>query len=176
MTIVIAHGKICGINKEIGGGYVGGIVGYNYDTGIIKNCGNFAEIMTGTEEYEKLGGAGYVGGITSINKGVVEKCYNIGKIKAFSNREVLNGGGIIGGNYNRVNQCFNIGKLEIDIKENDYFGGIIARNFAEKVTSLVTECKYNNSGINGIGNYDNFEGVIYDSTLNLEKILQYIEQ
>ena len=176
MIVPIVHGKICGSNKEIGGGYVGGIAGYNYDTGNIRNCGNFAEIITETEEYENNGGAGYAGGITSTNIGVVEKCYNAGKINGFTNREVLNLGGIIGGNYNIVSQCFNIGEIEIDnIRENDLVGGIIARNFVKEATNLITECMYNNKGINGMGNIDDFTGVIYDSTLNLEKIKQYIE-
>ncbi len=173
MKIVLVHGKICGSNKAIGGGYVGGIAGYNYDTGIIRNCGNFAEITTKTEEYESNGGAGYSGGITSTNKGIVEKCYNVGKIKAFSNREVLTVGGIIGGNYNTVNQCFNIGELEIDNNKNDYIGGIIGKNFVENIT--VSECMYNNNGINGIGNIDNFEGSIYDNTLNLERIKHFLK-
>lgn len=174
MIIVVVHGRICGINKEIGGGYVGGIAGYNYDTGIIKNCGNFAEVITETEEYEN-GGAGYTGGITSINKNIVEKCYNAGKIKASSNREVLNVGGIIGGNYNIVNQCFNIGELEMVPNNDRYIGGIIARNFAESYMNLISGCMYNNEEVNGIGNLEDFEGIIYDSTLNLDKIKQYIK-
>ena len=107
LIIVIVHGKICGTNKEIGGAYVGGI---------------------------------------------------------------------IGGNYNIVNQCFNIGELEIVLSENDYVGGIIAKNFAEDYMSLISGCMYNNEGVSGIGELDDFAGVIYDGTLNLEKIKQYIEQ
>ena len=42
--------------------------------------------------------------------------------------------------------------------------------------SLISGCMYNNEGVSGIGELDDFAGVIYDGTLNLEKIKQYIEQ
>lgn len=151
------------------------MVGYNYETGTITNCVNYSEVIAGTVEYDAAnGGADYAGGITSANKGTVEKCYNTGKVQAASNRNVTNAAGIIGGNYNIVNLCFNIGEIEVNAKGKFYIGGIIAKNFTE-VTNVITNCIYNNQQINGIGNLDDFEGVTRDLSLNLDKIKQYIK-
>ena len=151
------------------------MVGYNYETGTITNCVNYSEVIAGTVEYDfASGGADYAGGITSTNKGTVEKCYNTGKVKATSNRTVSNAAGIIGGNYNIVNLCFNIGEIESNNKSIFYIGGIIAKNFTE-VTNVITNCIYNNQQINGIGNLDDFEGVTRDLSLDLDKIKQYIK-
>lgn len=149
-------------------------MGYNYDTGMVSDCGNYCNICSTTEEYGQNGGAGYSGGITSANKGKVEKCYNIGEINGYSDRESIFIGGIVGQNLSTITFCYNIGNL-LTNQDRNYVGGIIGNNLNDE--ALIAECVYNNFNILGIGkeNEENIEGITYDSTLDFKRIMELLK-
>lgn len=119
------------------GNNVGGIVGYASNS-TIENCSNSGEVI----------GNYYVGGIAGFSYGIIDKCYNAGKVTA------TNGGvgGIVGdASKIEISNCYNAG--EISSQKNGYAGGIcgMVSNYSYAVANIYN-C-YNIGKINNEGDY-----------------------
>ena len=63
-----------------GSNYIGGICGYNYKTGTIRNCyseANLTGVVANKSGFD-------IGGVVGKNNGTVENCYNTGKVTGTS--------------------------------------------------------------------------------------------
>lgn len=114
-------GTIIGKNN-----YTGGIVGYNYKNGVIKNCR-----FDGNITFDGTGTSPSVGGIVGTNLGMVTECSNYGEINATKGYRV---GGVIGSNSSEssITKCFNYGS----ILGNEFVGGIVG----ESKKALISSC------------------------------------
>lgn len=94
----------------------GGIAAVNYGSGLIKGCSNYGETTLYTDGLKIWKDTGdyqddilmesCVGGITGKNNGIVENCFNEGKI---SSARVA--GGIAGANSGEIRDCKNKGDV-----------------------------------------------------------------
>lgn len=94
-------------------GDVGGIIGYSTNSYVtVYNCNNSGDI-TLLDSYR------YTGGIIGVcnDDGVIEYCYNSGKIE----NEKGTSGGIAGFTEGKIENCYNVG----EIKNGGYVGGIV---------------------------------------------------
>ena len=178
-------GNIKGNHTDLGGAYVGGIVGINSeDTSNITLCSSNVNVQSKNEGEEPgeegFLGANYGGGICANNYGLIQNCYNKGEIYVYSKFAEGAGGGICGRNKSlaQVSQCYDLG--EISVIENTVLslekcGAIVGVN---ENNGIVENCIYNNI-IEGIGTNEE-NGVITkvtkDETLNEEKILELIKE
>lgn len=84
---------------------VGGIVGFNCETGIVESCVSAVKVHGTTNS----------GGIVGNNEGIVRLCTNKGEINTSSDQEVpSNVGGIAGLSRGVIQQCQNNGKIGYD--------------------------------------------------------------
>jgi len=95
---------LAGDVKSSGGGrsYVGGVVGFNYQGGVVEACSNGAKV-TAT-------GTGYAGGVVGYNfGGKVRDSYNYAKITGTANV-----GGVVGVNAESASVvgCYNVGTID----------------------------------------------------------------
>ena len=170
-------GNINGRHLNIGGAYIGGIVGINNkDEGIIEYCSSNIEVKSSNEgERKEFLGYNYGGGICGRNDGIVQKCYNKGNVNVKSNMEEGTAGGICGRNTYKVYNCYNLGDV-VTIEEpfvSEKCGAIAGYNIDG---ASIENCKYNNE-ISGIGiNEEN--GIVLDvnkdKNLDEKKILELI--
>ena len=112
---------------------MGGIVLYNHETGVIRNCVNKANI-SGSEQ-------SILGGICAVNEGTIENCINEGEITMYKAAGGLDSnvsaiGGIVGTNGSwkireaKINNCKNYGKLSVGGGGGlQAAGGICGRGF-----------------------------------------------
>lgn len=167
-------GIISGKHLDIGGAYIGGIVGINnQNSGNITFCSSNVDIESTSIKFEQNGGSEYGGGICGFNHGTIEKCYNLGDINVYSDRAVSTAGGICGRNSSRVLNCYNLGDVNATANIS-YAGAITGYN---ETNGIVNNCMYNNNSIEGVAlNEENgtIKNVIKDESLNEEKILQLI--
>ena len=108
-----------------GSNYIGGICGYNYKTGTIRNCyseANLTGVVANKSGFD-------IGGVVGKNNGTVENCYNTGNV--VGNKWV---GGVCGYNDGTNNNCYNTGK----VTGTSYVGGVCGQN--DKGT--LTNCYY----------------------------------
>lgn len=168
-------GSIKGNHSDIGGAYVGGVVGIN--NGDITFCLSDVDVQSKNEE--ALLGSNYGGGICANNYSFIQKCYNKGEIYVYSISEEAAGGGICGRNRNsaQLSQCYNLGNILVSEEPlvSKKCGAIVGYN---ESTSIVENCIYNND-IEGIGiNEENGSiiDVTKDENLNEEKILELIKE
>lgn len=170
-------GTINGKHLNIGGAYIGGIVGINNkDKGIIEYCSSDIEVESSNEgEKKEFLGYNYGGGICARNDGIVQNCYNKGNIEVKSNMGEASAGGICGRNTYKVYKCYNLGNVKI-IEEpfvSEKCGAITGYNLEG---ASIESCRYNNE-ILGVGiNEEN--GVVIDvkkdKSLDEKKILELI--
>ena len=117
-----------------GNDYVGGVVGYN--SGTVTNCA-----FTGS-----VSGNNYVGGVVGYNgSGIVENCYNIGKVTGSADSS--NVGGVVGQNRgsSSVTNCYNTG----EVSGNRSVGGVVGDNRGSiSASASVTNC-YNTGKVTG---------------------------
>ena len=107
--------------------FCGGIVAYNYASGIIENCSVsgsiYGTIPTGNLEE-------YVGGIAGLNLGTVKDCQNHASVTADATAgSDIYAGGIVGNNNTTVKNCYNDGKIQAVNGRNCLAAGIAAINF-----------------------------------------------
>ena len=130
-------GGVCGYNNNSGtitncyntgtvsgSGTAGGVCGYNNNSGTITNCYN-----TGTVS------GGYAGGVCGYNNGTITNCYNTGTV---SGRDV---GGVCGYNDNSgtITNCYNTGAVS-----GVTAGGVCGWNDNGKITNC-----YNTGTVSG---------------------------
>ena len=102
--------------------YAGGLVGYNHENGIIKNC-----YHTGS-----VSGSNYAGGIAGYDEGVISDCYNDGSVRSGVSSGSSYVGGIVGYSNGTIMNCYNTGDLIIEctpsyssnVFTGSYMGGI----------------------------------------------------
>ena len=108
-----------------GSNYIGGICGYNYKTGTIRNCyseANLTGVVANKSGFD-------IGGVVGKNNGTVENCYNTGNV--VGNKWV---GGVCGYNDGTNNNCYNTGK----VTGTSDVGGVCGQN--DK--GALTNCYY----------------------------------
>lgn len=159
----------CVSDVAVKSGYnVGGVVGWNRDTGIITNCTNNG-MITGTSNDVFVGGvvgtncgtvqnctnngtvetATYSGGVVGANSyanvsGKVTSCYNTGTVSGTT------AGGVIGTNCwhddyyttpGNVNSCYNTGKVTAP-SEGATIGGVVGANSNGSTSGTVNGCYF----------------------------------
>ena len=137
-------------NITTSAGNAGGIAAQNESGSLIENCHNGVNI-TITANFTN-----YFGGITSVNNGTINNCYNSGNISASASSAAV--GGIVGQNTNNgaINNCYNIGN--INNGTGSHVGGIAGqqRFGAPSVTN-----SYNTGSISGGSNIGGVMGQWY---------------
>lgn len=103
--------------------WIGGIVGYNDETGVIEGCANYGKII-GTQE------PSIIGGIAGVNYGKIDSCINCGELESH-----YGAGGITFSNNNKgiISNSTNTAKITSDAH---YVGGICAKSVIN-----TTDCK-----------------------------------
>ena len=119
---------------------IGGIVGENYGSGIVRYCRASGDIS---------GYADSIGGVVGSNDNLVEDCYyNGNNIEGIYISSVFSGsnvGGVVGSNHGTVRRCYATGAIT---GGSNYAGGVVGSNNDGKVqncVSLVTSVKLTNS-------------------------------
>ena len=132
--------------------YVGGIVGYVYETAKITDCYNEGSV-SGSSGY----GVGGIVGYCLYTTTTITNCYNTGNI--ISNSDDVGGiGGWLGGTVTITN-CYNTGSVGGD----SYIGGIVGHVRSNGAT--ITNC-YNTGSVSGSSNVGGIVGfVIATSTI-----------
>ncbi|MGM9936204.1 MAG: GLUG motif-containing protein, partial [Candidatus Ornithomonoglobus sp.] len=125
-----------------GGGYVGGVCGYNYQGNII-DCYNTGTV-SGTDAC--------AGGVCGYNdyESTITNCYNSGEVSG-----VYEVGGVCGMNENAtITNCYNSG----EVSGLDFVGGVCGYNDYE---STITNCYYDSDKYSGNAVGDN-SGTVTD--------------
>lgn len=125
-------------------GTIGGVCGYNEESGIIENSFNEGTVSVTVDDAEN------VGGVCGYNSGTIKSCYNTASV---SGR--YNVGGVCGYNYDgTITNCFNKGTVS---GTGDYVGGVCGIN-----RNGITNCYYLSgtvpNGKGGIGGKDDENG------------------
>ena len=122
----------CVSDVAVKSGYnVGGVVGWNRDTGIITNCTNNGTI-TGTSNDV------FVGGVVGTNCGTVQNCTNNGTVET-----ATYAGGVVGVNFGTVSGSYNTKNVA-----GVTAGGVVGANSYANVSGKVTSC-YNTGTVTG---------------------------
>ena len=96
----------------------------------------------------KVSGNSYVGGVVGYNIGSVTNCYNTGEVSGTDDYV----GGVVGDNLAGVTNCYNTGKVT-----GNRVGGVVGRN-----SGFVENC-YNTGAVNSSGNSSVVGGVVGDN-------------
>lgn len=104
---------------------VGGIVGGNWNGGIIEDCENYGTIYAKTTTTNYM----FVAGIVGYNEySEVKGCTNYGNISAWVSGDQYNlnhvVAGIVGYNYSSIEECINRGNISIDGEDIGVAAGI----------------------------------------------------
>ena len=125
--------------------YAAGLVGQNFDGGIIRYCYNEASVMAKSICTNEQSSDAYAGGICANNgssnysKGaLIENCYNVGKVSSISEatnycyefRVYLGGICAINHDWAKINYCFNLGDLIDDVNYGKWVSG--AKEYTSK--------------------------------------------
>lgn len=87
----LVSGRIAISSK--GRGAAGGLVGTNYESGVIRNCVNQATVtVTVALSEDRQSTSAYAGGIAGANYGTIDHCLNLGTVSAASTNYVYVGG------------------------------------------------------------------------------------
>ncbi len=125
--------------------YVGGLVGYNYNSNI-SNC-----YSTG-----KVSGTDYVGGFCGWNydSSTISNCYSTGNV---SGTDYV--GGFCGHNYDNstISNCYSTG----NVSGTDYIGGFCGWN---RYSSTISNC-YSTGNVSGTNYVGGFCGLNFDSSI-----------
>ena len=103
------YGRIegCTNKTEVRGiSFAAGIVGINYDSGVIVNCCNEGYIYAETNQ-------GWAAGIAEYSSGVVYACYNKGTIEGYNAAGIFSMQGN-SGNLGVHENCYNVGTIKAD--------------------------------------------------------------
>ena len=136
--------------------YVGGIAGYNNNSGTIIHCYN-----TGTINATSTSSTAYAGGITGYNySSTISNCYNAGNINAASTSSTAYAGGITGVSHtsSTISDCYNIGNVDtttVSTATNTDAGGITGCNYS----SIISNC-YNTGNIRANSTYTCVGGIM----------------
>ncbi len=176
------HASISARGTGNGGymGYAGGIVGGNYDTGIIRNAVNYGEVKL-TCWTGHSSSSGFVGGIAGFNYGLIEQSANHGKVGmqggfGYDGSQSRIGAGGIAGNLSRratnspdatIRNSYNTGNVWAEAgyytnKKGSNCGGIVG-NYSG---TFITDC-YNIGVITpSNASYDSYGGIIGESQIS----------
>ena len=120
--------------------WVGGITGYNAETGEVTNCYNAGNVTSGYR---------YAGGIAGTNFGLIKNCQNAGDVavaelsRFMSGSKLIDAGGIAGyASGGRFDNCVNLGSVTCYYRAGGISGTLAA------ISSSVTS--YRNDVINCI--------------------------
>ena len=183
----------CIVSGEISGIYAGGLVVRN--TGIILNCSSSANINAcsypvGSDQYTPRS-ISTTGGIAAYNvcdkegKGVIQNCFNNGRIYAKA-RNTITGeeayaGGIVGQNKNgTISQCYNNGHIEaeasitkpgrFDSGHKAYAGGIAGVSTSSTEDNIAIADSYNTGDVSATSWYSYYTGGIIGECLEISNI------
>ena len=140
-----------GISKSYikGYSYVGGVCGYNDDTGTFSNCYNSGNVS----------GNSRVGGVCGENSGTGTffNCYNSGNVKG-TGESYSYIGGVCGYNDDTgtFSNCYNSGTVSGTGESYSYIGGVCGYNF--RSTGAFSNC-YNSGTVSGTGESSIIGGV-----------------
>ena len=151
---------------------VGGIAAENSDDGVIKNCTNNINITVKGSTSES-DGANCIGGITSVNYGIVSYSTNQGKIEVENKNGLSNDlvGGIVGNCRDGViNRCTNEGSVS-DEQNSDkyraYVGGIVGfESENSKIKNSNNTANVTATGKSPLNSVGGIAGVVASSVLN----------
>lgn len=140
-------------------GYTGGIVGWNEAKAIIKVSYNEGEIKASGMR---------IGGVTGLNLGNLELCYNKGTIlvEGETSERI---GGITGDNQTNdsnvaiaeVTKCYNEGEISIKADESHYIGGIAGINTNGEIKQVFNKADLE------VSNYTDVGGIVGNNTGNV---------
>lgn len=114
--------------------YVGGVAGYNDNSGIISSCYSECEINTVTLALSETGG------LVGSNGGTITNCYAECDVKSaastYGNDLSLKAGGLVGVNSGVIANCYSDGSIECNASSYNgytyvYTGGLIGINTGE---------------------------------------------
>lgn len=118
--------------------FLGGIVAYNMENGSISNCYNTGNLeITDNANQPRI-----VGGICGENKGLIEKCFNMGNIIA--KKMEHRAGGIAGVNRNKIAYTYNIGRF-LNVgqgQRSPFLGGLVGHNLTDDMNLAILEYSY----------------------------------
>lgn len=118
--------------------FLGGIVGYNMENGSISNCYNAGNLeLTDNANQPRI-----VGGVCGENKGLIEKCFNMGNIIA--KKMEHRAGGIAGVNRNKIAYTYNIGRF-LNVgqgQRSPFLGGLVGHNLTDDMNLAILEYSY----------------------------------
>ncbi len=124
-----------------GGGSIGGLAGYNDDSGRILGC----SVHTSGNEVQAEGSVNGIGGLVGENAGLIRWCWTGGYVDASSSSKHGNEvGGIAGTNdaAGDIVECFSIC---VWVDGEDWTGGIVGLQNGGN----VSDCYYSNGTVNG---------------------------
>lgn len=99
------------------GANIGGLVGINFENGVIKNCGSYATVSSsGNWSSSNL----YTGGLVGQNKGSIVASWASGSVSG----DYCELGGLVGYNSGTIDRCYATGT----VSRGNYVGGLIARS------------------------------------------------
>ena len=116
---------------------VAGIVCFNDNEGVVKNCKNYSSLKQSSSSRSWNPN---VGGITIMNYGIVDNSYNMGKLEVHSvydgeeSAGSLYAGGISSMNYGTIDHCLSLGDITTTSKRIvSYVGGISGRSYFKDI-------------------------------------------
>jgi filamentous hemagglutinin family protein len=146
-------------------GLVGGLAGYNHNTGKIEYSYNMGGVTlnsaTGLENY-------YAGGLVGYNyKGAISNCYNTGSVtgaNTASNAAWCYIGGLTGENFGTIESSYNSGGVSGTAASMVWVGGLAGSN-----VNNIRYC-YNTGSVRGTGNYSHLGGLAGQNVVNTNDI------
>ena len=114
--------------------FVGGVVGFNAETGLVRNTYTSATI-TGTGDLVSLGN------LVGVNSGIVQNAYATGSVSGTGTKTHF--GGLVGTHHGIVRYAYAVGKVQGGIEGGieEFVGGLAGRN----ISGTFTACYYDNT-------------------------------
>lgn len=126
---------------------VGGIVGRSWGKTKVVNCYNIGDLILKSVNGSIAGSVGGIIGTLNVDNGIVENCYNTGKIINNAIFTYNSSGGIVGttGNNSNINiaNCYNRG--ETTAQPENASGGIQGSYWYHRYQSNIINCYYDGS-------------------------------
>lgn len=143
-TIVNCHADIKDLEGK-GGSIIGGLVGENTNTGVIRNCS--VSMTTGGDIEAEGSSPDSIGGLVGLNSGLIKWCSTDGTIDAWSSSSENYGnevGGIAGSNYGTISESFSTCSW---VQGEDWTGGIVG----VQADGLITNCYFTGQADGDVG-------------------------
>ncbi|MHC4088201.1 MAG: GLUG motif-containing protein [Planctomycetota bacterium] len=119
---------------------VGGLVGWNSDSGIISNCYSTGDIC---------GNNYYIGGLVGANGGNILNCHSNGSVIG------TDVGGLVGINGGSISNCYSTGNVSDGIINGSFVGGLIGIHHS----GTITTC-YSTGNVSGLNSGDFVGGLV----------------